>query len=65
VAVAASYGGQRELVDLRARDRVQARRLAPWPALCAKVAKLRMSTLDGEVLPLATTELRAKNRWQK
>ena len=38
---------------------------AQWPALCAEVAKLGVSTLDGGVLPLATAELRAKNRWQK
>src|SRR5262245_49869819 len=40
---------------------------AQWPALCAEVAKLRVSTLDGEVLLLATVfataGLRAKNRW--
>lgn len=42
---------------------------AQWPALCAEVAKLRVSTLDGEILPLvtvfATAELRARNRWKK
>ncbi|HEX8106204.1 MAG TPA: hypothetical protein VF516_00690 [Kofleriaceae bacterium] len=42
---------------------------AQWPALCAEVAKLRVSTLDGEILPLATVlataELRAEKRWQK
>lgn len=35
---------------------------------CAEIAKLRVSTLDGEILPLATgfatTELRATNRWR-
>jgi len=37
-------------------------------ALCAEVAKLRVSTLDGELLPLATVfataELKAANRWR-
>lgn len=28
---------------------------ATWPALCVEVAKLRISILDGEVLPFATT----------
>jgi integrase len=41
---------------------------AQWPALCAEVAKLRVSTLDGEVLALATgfatAELKAANRWR-
>jgi integrase len=38
---------------------------ATWGALCAEVAKLRVSTLDGELLPLATAELTAANRWRK
>ena len=42
---------------------------AQWPALCAEVGKLRISTLDGEILPLATnhatTELSAQKRWRK
>ena len=42
---------------------------AQWPALCAEVGKLRVSILDGEVLPLATefatAELRAVRRWRK
>jgi hypothetical protein len=33
---------------------------ATWGALCAEVAKLRVSTLDGELLPLATAELKAE-----
>jgi integrase len=41
---------------------------ATWAALCTEVAKLRVSTLDGDILPLATgfatTELRATNRWR-
>lgn len=42
---------------------------ATWGALCAEVAKLRVATLDGELLPLATgfatAELKAANRWRK
>jgi hypothetical protein len=42
---------------------------AQWPALCAEVGKLRVSVLDGDVLPLATefatAELRAVRRWRK
>jgi hypothetical protein len=42
---------------------------AQWPALCAEVAKLRVSTLDGEILPLATgfatAEVKAAKRWRK
>jgi hypothetical protein len=38
---------------------------AQWPALCAEVAKLRGSTLDGEVLPLATGELRPRTAGEK
>jgi integrase len=42
---------------------------AQWPALCAEVGKLRISTLGGDVLPLATnhatTELSVQNRWRK
>ena len=42
---------------------------AQWPALCAEVGKLRVSTLDGEILPLATgfatAEVKAANRWRK
>jgi hypothetical protein len=38
---------------------------AQWPALCAEVGKLRVSTLDGEVLPLATAEVKAAKRWRK
>jgi len=41
---------------------------ATWGALCTEVAKLRVSTLDGEILSLATgfatAELRAANRWR-
>jgi hypothetical protein len=42
---------------------------AQWPALCAEVGKLRVSTLDGEILPLATgfatAEVKAARRWRK
>lgn len=42
---------------------------ATWGALCGEVAKLRVSTLDGEVLPLATqlatAERSAAKRWRK
>ena len=46
----------------------------PWPALCAEVAKLQIELRDGKVLDgdfgalatsLATSQRRARNRWQK
>jgi hypothetical protein len=41
---------------------------ATWGALCGDVAKLRVSMLDGEILPLATgfatAERNAANRWR-
>lgn len=36
-----------------------------WATICREVSKLRVSILDGEVLPLATTELKAAKRWRK
>jgi hypothetical protein len=33
--------------------------------ICREVSKLRVSILDGAVLPLATTELKAARRWRK
>jgi hypothetical protein len=50
------------------RDVVSGYTRATWGALCTEVAKLRVSTLDGELLPLATgfatAELRVANRWR-
>lgn len=46
----------------------------PWPTLCAEVAKLKIEVREGKVLEgdfgalatsLATSQLRARNRWQK
>jgi hypothetical protein len=36
---------------------------ATWAALCAEVAKLKIGTLDGKLLELATSERRYRNRW--
>ena len=46
----------------------------PWPALCAEVAKLKIALREGKVIEadfgsfatsLATSHVRARNRWQK
>jgi len=34
----------------------------PWSTKCPEVSKLRVAVLGGEVLPLATKELTARNR---
>lgn len=36
-----------------------------WPTICRELEKLRVGILGGEVLPLATTELKAARRWRK
>ena len=36
-----------------------------WATIRREVNKLRVSILDGEVLPLATTERKAEKRWRK
>lgn len=42
---------------------------ATWAALCAEVAKLKVSILDGKLLELATdlatSERKSRNRWSK
>jgi hypothetical protein len=43
------------------RQRLHAR--ATWAALCAEVARLKVSILDGKLLELATSERRYRNRW--
>jgi hypothetical protein len=66
-------GAHRDLLrvvpDTAASDVVSGYTGATWGALCTEVAKLRVSTLDGEILPLAagfaTAETRAANRWRK
>jgi hypothetical protein len=46
----------------------------PWPPLCEEVAKLKIDVHEGKILdgdfgefatPLATSQLRGRNRWQK
>jgi hypothetical protein len=40
-----------------------------WATVCRELAKLKVSVLDGEILPLATAfataERSASNRWRK
>lgn len=42
---------------------------ATWPALCGEIAKLRVSILDGEVLPLGTArstlDANIAKRWRQ
>src|SRR5262249_53032506 len=67
------HGAHRDLLRVcthgRGSDVVDGYTRAQWPALCAEVAKLRVSILSGEVLTLATgfatAELRSANRWLK